>query len=146
MNCCKNRILYTCRRTMSVEHYFIFWVMLLCKRYHDGIVHNINENTNASLFIVSIYIDMLTMHHTSLHIYKLTCSSGLCKWTTMSQKLQMGRNSFVVFPLTDSSVSCTPRQPNLPPPKKIIKVNTTFIIFRFKIDIDLFMPNIGNNW
>ena len=50
-------------------------------------------------------------------IYKLTCSSGLCKWTTLSQKLQMGRNSFVAFPLTDSSVSCTPRHPNLPPPK-----------------------------
>ena len=50
-------------------------------------------------------------------IYKLTCSSGLCKWITLSQKLQNGRNSHVTFPLTDSSVSCSPREPNLPPPK-----------------------------
>ena len=41
------------------------------------------------------------------YLYKLTCSSGTCKWTTMNQKLSVARSVFVAIPLKDSKVSCS---------------------------------------
>ena len=39
-------------------------------------------------------------------IYKLRCASGLCSWSKMRKKMDIGRISFVVFPLRDDMVSC----------------------------------------
>ena len=40
------------------------------------------------------------------YLYKLKCSSGICKWTTLKQKLKVGRSVFVAIPLKDSDFSC----------------------------------------
>ena len=34
-------------------------------------------------------------------IYQLSCSSGLCSWTTLNQQLKVGRTSPVVIPVQD---------------------------------------------
>ena len=39
-------------------------------------------------------------------IQKLTCVSGVCSWTILSQQLKLGRNSAVAIPVMDSF--CTP--------------------------------------
>ena len=39
-------------------------------------------------------------------IYKLTCVSGDCKWTTMSQQLKVARGSSVTIPVSDSIIDC----------------------------------------
>ena len=35
-------------------------------------------------------------------IYKLSCSSGLCSWTTLSQQLKVARQQLVAIPVPDS--------------------------------------------
>ena len=40
------------------------------------------------------------------HFYRLTCSSGICKWSTMNQKLKDARSVFVAIPLKNSMASC----------------------------------------
>ena len=35
-------------------------------------------------------------------IYKLSCSSGLCSWTTLNQQLKVGRRSTVAIAVQDS--------------------------------------------
>jgi hypothetical protein len=35
-------------------------------------------------------------------IYQLSCSSGLCSWTTLNQQLKVGRASPVVIPVQDN--------------------------------------------
>ncbi len=39
-------------------------------------------------------------------IHKLTCVAGSCSWTTLKQKLKVGRRSAVVIPVNDAL--CTP--------------------------------------
>ena len=39
-------------------------------------------------------------------IHKLTCVAGSCSWTTLTQKLNVGRRSAVVVPVMDHF--CTP--------------------------------------
>ena len=39
-------------------------------------------------------------------IRKLTCVSGTCSWTTLTQKLKVGRTGAVAIPVMDSF--CTP--------------------------------------
>ena len=38
-------------------------------------------------------------------IYQLSCSSGLCSWTTLNQQLKVARRLFVAMPVQDNS--CT---------------------------------------
>ena len=35
-------------------------------------------------------------------IYKLTCSSGICSWSTLNQKLKVGRRYTVAIPVPDN--------------------------------------------
>ena len=35
-------------------------------------------------------------------IQKLTCVSGACSWTTLTQQLKVGRSNAVVIPVMDS--------------------------------------------
>jgi hypothetical protein len=35
-------------------------------------------------------------------IYKLSCSSGLCSWTTLNQQLKVGRSHLVAMPVQDN--------------------------------------------
>ena len=35
-------------------------------------------------------------------IYQLSCSSGLCSWTTLNQQLKVGRENLVAIPVPDS--------------------------------------------
>ena len=35
-------------------------------------------------------------------IYQLSCSSGLCSWTTLNQQLQVGRQYPVAMPVQDN--------------------------------------------
>ena len=35
-------------------------------------------------------------------IYKLSCSSGLCSWTTLNQQLKVGRYGLVAMPVQDN--------------------------------------------
>ena len=35
-------------------------------------------------------------------IHKLSCSSSVCKWTTLNQKLKVGRSQLVAIPVPDS--------------------------------------------
>ena len=35
-------------------------------------------------------------------IYKLSCSSGICSWSTINQALKVGRYSTVVIPVPDT--------------------------------------------
>ena len=39
-------------------------------------------------------------------MYKLTCSSGILKWTIMNQEMNLARAAHVAIPLKDSMVSC----------------------------------------
>ena len=34
-------------------------------------------------------------------IYKLTCSSGICSWSTLNQELKVGRRYHVAIPVPD---------------------------------------------
>ena len=43
-------------------------------------------------------------------IHKLTCVAGSCSWTTLTQKLKVGRRSAVVIPVMD--YFCTPNWVN----------------------------------
>ena len=38
----------------------------------------------------------------NLAIYQLTCSSGICSWSTLNQGLKVARYQTVVIPVTDS--------------------------------------------
>ena len=38
-------------------------------------------------------------------IYQLSCSSGLCSWTTLNQQLKVARESPVAIPVQDSICS-----------------------------------------
>ena len=35
-------------------------------------------------------------------IYQLSCSSGLCSWTTLNQQLKVGRRNLVAIPVQDN--------------------------------------------
>ena len=35
-------------------------------------------------------------------IYQLSCSSGLCSWTTLNQQLKVGRRHLVAMPVQDN--------------------------------------------
>ena len=35
-------------------------------------------------------------------IYQLTCSSGICSWSTLNQELNVGRDSTVAIPVPDN--------------------------------------------
>ena len=35
-------------------------------------------------------------------IYKLTCSSGICSWSTLNQELKVGRYYTVAIPVPDT--------------------------------------------
>ena len=39
-------------------------------------------------------------------IYKLTCSNGNFHWTTLPQKMKIGRTEFVAIPIPDSMANC----------------------------------------
>ena len=39
-------------------------------------------------------------------IYKLTHSNGKFRWTTLSQKMKIGRTEFVAIPIPDSMANC----------------------------------------
>ena len=39
---------------------------------------------------------------TQSSIYKLSCSSGLCSWTTLNQQLKVARNYLVAMPVQDN--------------------------------------------
>ena len=39
-------------------------------------------------------------------IQRLTCTSGTCNWTTLTQELKVARSHFVAIPVKDSV--CTP--------------------------------------
>ena len=43
-------------------------------------------------------------------IQKLTCVSGVCSWTTLTQQLKVGRDNTVAIPVIDSF--CTPNWVN----------------------------------
>jgi hypothetical protein len=34
-------------------------------------------------------------------IYQLSCSSGLCSWTTLNQQLKTGKSSAIAIPVQD---------------------------------------------
>ena len=40
-------------------------------------------------------------------IYRLSCSSGECAWTSLKQELKVARYGFVAIPVMDSIVNCT---------------------------------------
>ena len=35
-------------------------------------------------------------------VYRLTCSSGICSWSTLNQELKVGRYSTVAIPVPDN--------------------------------------------
>ena len=39
-------------------------------------------------------------------IYKLTCTNGNFHWTTLPQKMKIGRTEFVAIPIPDSMANC----------------------------------------
>ena len=56
---------------------------------------------------VQIYTECLLICLTFLKsIYRLSCSSGVCGWTELGQKLKRKRNAAVAFPLLTSMVAC----------------------------------------
>ena len=52
-------------------------------------------------------IDEFTKFSESREIQKLTCVSGTCSWTTLTQQLKVGRGYTVAIPVKDSF--CTPK-------------------------------------
>ena len=40
--------------------------------------------------------------HDPKTIYKLSCSSGICSWSTLSQTLEFGKSLLVAIPVPDS--------------------------------------------
>ena len=43
---------------------------------------------------------------TSDNLYKLSCSSNICKWETLPQRLKIPRYSFVAIPVPEDFVTC----------------------------------------
>ena len=39
-------------------------------------------------------------------IYKITCSMGICKWTTLPQRLSISRSGMVAIAIPDSLANC----------------------------------------
>ena len=35
-------------------------------------------------------------------IYRLTCSSGICSWSTLNQEMKIGRRNIVAIPVPDN--------------------------------------------
>jgi hypothetical protein len=40
--------------------------------------------------------------HYNSAIYQLTCSSGICTWSTLNQELKVGRRDTVAIPVPDT--------------------------------------------
>ena len=52
-------------------------------------------------------IDEFIKFSESREVKKLTCVSGVCSWTTLTQQLKVGRGYTVAIPVGDSF--CTPK-------------------------------------
>ena len=67
----------------------VLWSFSILEMHGDVYVFGGKSGTTSSAF------DSQSL------IYKLSCSSGLCSWTTLSQELKVARHSMVAIPVPD---------------------------------------------
>ena len=79
-------------------------------------MHTLGPPLPKELYTIGLYgISMLEMHgdvyvfgglagtyQYQSAIYQLSCSSGICSWTTLSQQLKVARSHQVAIPVQDN--------------------------------------------
>ena len=85
---------------MKKEHFFHFLFFLILGPPLPKALHGFSIlEIHGDAFIFG---GVDTGENYNKAIYKLTCSSGICSWSTLNQALKTGRDYFVTIPVPDN--------------------------------------------